>query len=285
MEIWLNPDCSKCRTAVGLLDAVGAQYTVRRYLDDPPTPDELRDVLRRLGLEPWDLARTGEPVATELGLAQWPRTPEARERWIAALAAHPVLVQRPVIVADDGTAVLGRTPQAVADAAGRRRESRSTVRVLLVDPAGRVLLLHDSDPGLPGTDWWITPGGGIDPGESELDAVVREIAEETGHALAPGDVLGPLARRHVRHGYSDKVVEQDDAFYAARVPAFELDTAGHTEDEQLTLLGHHWWTRAELADTAETVWPEALAELLDLLERPGSWPVELPTVEESSVAI
>ena len=113
MEIWLNPACSKCRTAVSLLDAAGAEYTVRRYLDDPPSVDELRDVLARLGLEPWDITRTGETVAIELGLRDWSRDAASRDRWIDALAAHPELIQRPIITADDGTAVVARTDDAV----------------------------------------------------------------------------------------------------------------------------------------------------------------------------
>jgi len=48
MEIWINPRCSKCRIAQETLDAAGAEYTVRRYLDDPPTAQELRDILQRL---------------------------------------------------------------------------------------------------------------------------------------------------------------------------------------------------------------------------------------------
>ena len=113
MEIWVNPRCSKCRSALSMLDEAGAEYTVRRYLDDPPTATELTDVLGRLGLEPWDVARTGEAVATELGLGAWSRTPADRARWIEAMAANPVLIQRPIITADDGTAVVGRSPDSV----------------------------------------------------------------------------------------------------------------------------------------------------------------------------
>ena len=113
MEIWVNPACSKCRSALSLLDDAGVEYTVRRYLDDPPSPAELRDVLARLGLEPWDVTRTGEAEARELGVGQWPRDAATRERWIAALAEHPKLIQRPIITADDGTAVVGRTEDAV----------------------------------------------------------------------------------------------------------------------------------------------------------------------------
>lgn len=113
MEIWVNPKCSKCRSAVSLLDEAGAEYTVRRYLDDPPTAEELAAVLDRLGLEPWDVARTGEAVAKELGLGSWERTPETRGRWIDAMVEHPILIQRPIITADDGTTVVGRSEEAV----------------------------------------------------------------------------------------------------------------------------------------------------------------------------
>ncbi len=121
MEIWINPACSKCRTAIGLLDAEGADYTVRRYLEDVPTEDEIRVVLERLGLEPWDVTRTQEAVAKELGLKEWARDASARDRWIAALAEHPRLIQRPIITADDGTAVVARTDEAVQEALTRSK--------------------------------------------------------------------------------------------------------------------------------------------------------------------
>ena len=105
MEIWLNPACSKCRTAVAELDAAGVEYTVRRYLDDPPTAAELGEVVARLGLEPWDVAR--DKVAREEGI-DLPRDPGHRDDWLAALAAHPRALQRPIITAADGTTVVGR---------------------------------------------------------------------------------------------------------------------------------------------------------------------------------
>ncbi|WP_055535848.1 arsenate reductase family protein [Streptomyces graminilatus] len=120
MEIWINPACSKCRGALSLLDAEGAEYTVRRYLDDVPTEAEIRDVLDRLGLEPWDITRTQEAVAKELGVREWGREAADRERWVAALAAHPKLIQRPIITAEDGSAVVGRSEEAVRDAIARR---------------------------------------------------------------------------------------------------------------------------------------------------------------------
>ncbi|MFF7383955.1 ArsC/Spx/MgsR family protein [Streptomyces griseoluteus] len=119
MEIWINPACSKCRGALDVLDAEGAAYTVRRYLEDVPSAEEIRELLGRLGLEPWDIARTGEGVAGELGMREWARDTKTRERWLSALAEHPVLLQRPVITAEDGTALVARSAEAVRDALRR----------------------------------------------------------------------------------------------------------------------------------------------------------------------
>ncbi len=108
MEIWVNPACSKCAIALDTLAEAGLDPGQRRYLEQAPTAEELRDVLRRLRLEPWDITRLGEPAAAELQMASWPRD---RERWIATLAEHPVLIQRPILLLDDGTALVGRTEQ------------------------------------------------------------------------------------------------------------------------------------------------------------------------------
>ncbi|MCM2391063.1 ArsC/Spx/MgsR family protein [Streptomyces albipurpureus] len=123
MEIWINPACSKCRSALDLLDGEGARYTVRRYLEDVPSEDEIREVLGRLTLEPWDIARSQEPEAKALGLAEWAREDGSRERWIEALARHPRLIQRPIITADDGTAVVARDDEAVREALRRQGDA------------------------------------------------------------------------------------------------------------------------------------------------------------------
>ncbi len=171
-----------------------------------------------------------------------------------------------------------------ADPADRPVRRRATVRVLVCDEADRLLLFCDSDPGT-GQQWWITPGGGIDDGETELAAVRRELAEETGLQVAPEQVIGPIARRRVWHGYSDQVVDQHDTFFAVRVPRFAVDTSGFTDEELVTVQGSRWWTVAETVASPERVWPALLPDLVDLLERPEDWPVALPTVEESSVAV
>ena len=143
----------------------------------------------------------------------------------------------------------------------RPLRTRRTVRILVIDDRDRVLLFRDSDPGRPGVHWWMTPGGGIDPGETELEAAVRELEEETGLAITSDELLGPILRRRVVHGYSDVVINQHDVFHACWVPAFEVSDAGHTEEERITMTSHRWWTRGELADTTDAVWPPILPDL------------------------
>ena len=110
LEYWHNPRCSKSRAGKELLDSAGAEYTERRYVDDAPTAEELDRVLTALGKEPWDIVRMGEPVAQELGLKS---APKDRAAWIETMVAHPILIERPILVTDDGRAVLGRPPEAL----------------------------------------------------------------------------------------------------------------------------------------------------------------------------
>ena len=110
VTIWHNPRCSKSRQTMALLTEAGLEPEVRRYLDDPPTADELRRVLDLLDMTPWDLVRMGEDEARELGLRDWGH--DDPDRWIDAMVAHPRLIERPVVITDD-RAVLGRPPSAV----------------------------------------------------------------------------------------------------------------------------------------------------------------------------
>ncbi|UGT66884.1 arsenate reductase family protein [Nocardia gipuzkoensis] len=114
-EIWHNPRCTKSRNATAFLDEAGVDYTVRKYLDQPPTAAELREVLRRLGAEPWDITRTGEQIAVDLGMASWGRTAADRDRWIEALVEHPRLIQRPIVLTAEGGAVVARDDATLRD--------------------------------------------------------------------------------------------------------------------------------------------------------------------------
>jgi arsenate reductase len=110
VDLWHNPRCSKSRAAKAILDERGVAYVERRYLDDAPTAEELDRVLTALGKEPWEIARLGEDVAAELDMSGWEHD---RGKWIDAMVAHPILIERPILVADDGRAVLGRPPEDV----------------------------------------------------------------------------------------------------------------------------------------------------------------------------
>ncbi|MGH3414168.1 MAG: ArsC/Spx/MgsR family protein [Marmoricola sp.] len=116
MEVWVNPACSKCRTAKAALDEAGIAYSERRYLDDPPTAQELAGVLDRLGLQPWDVAR--EKETREAGITL-PRDATHRDDWIAAMVADPITIQRPIITADDGTTVIARDPGTLDEVVAR----------------------------------------------------------------------------------------------------------------------------------------------------------------------
>lgn len=121
MEVWFNPSCSKCRTARDQLDEAGVPYTLRRYLDEPPTEAELRAALAALGLQPWDITRMSEPLARELGLKDMAKDADA---WIRLLAGHPRLIQRPLVLTDDGRAWIARDGETLTEvvAAARRPE-------------------------------------------------------------------------------------------------------------------------------------------------------------------
>ena len=112
LTIWHNQRCSKSRGAKEILEEAGVAFEERRYLEQPPTAEELDDVLTALGKEPWEVARLGEDVAKELRLRD---EPHDRARWIELMVAHPVLIERPIIVTADGRAVLGRPPESVRE--------------------------------------------------------------------------------------------------------------------------------------------------------------------------
>ncbi len=108
-EIWHNPRCSKSRQTLALLQDRG-DVNVRLYLQDAPTADEISTALKALSLPAAKLMRRGEAVFKELSLAK--ETDEAK--LIAAMAAHPILIERPMVFAN-GKAALGRPPEAVLD--------------------------------------------------------------------------------------------------------------------------------------------------------------------------
>jgi arsenate reductase len=109
LTIFHNPRCSKSREALRLIEAQGLEPRVIRYLDDPPDAATLEALLGMLGIEPRALMRTKEAEYGALGLDD---PGLSREALIAAMVAHPRLIERPVVV-KDGKAVIGRPPERV----------------------------------------------------------------------------------------------------------------------------------------------------------------------------
>lgn len=137
---------------------------------------------------------------------------------------------------------------------------RDAARVIVLDEDDRVLLLRQSDPGLPG--WcWTLPGGGLDPGEEPADAARRELLEETGLRC---DRLGPCVwRRTVQFRFAGVERDQHELIYVARVSAGEpRDALRHTEIELASLGEERWWTLAEIAASGEEFVPAQLGSLL-----------------------
>jgi len=99
--VWHNPRCSKSRNGIKYLDEKGVEYTVRRYLEETPTPEEIKELLKKLGMAPRELMRTKETIYRELGL----KDVEEDERLIEAMAEHPRLIERPVVIRGDRAVV------------------------------------------------------------------------------------------------------------------------------------------------------------------------------------
>ena len=109
VTVWHNSRCSKSRSTCSLLAEKGIEPEVRSYLDDPPSRHELEEVVAMLGGDPRVLVRRGEPEYAQLGLAD-----ADDDAVLDALAAHPRLIERPVVISS-GRAAIGRPPEAVLE--------------------------------------------------------------------------------------------------------------------------------------------------------------------------
>ncbi|WP_417792294.1 arsenate reductase (glutaredoxin) [Stutzerimonas xanthomarina] len=109
--LYHNPRCSKSRNALELLEQRGLSPSVVRYLETPPSADELKQILARLGISPRQLLRSSEEDYKTLNLADPALTDE---QIIDAMVAHPKLIERPILVAGD-VAVIGRPPEKVLE--------------------------------------------------------------------------------------------------------------------------------------------------------------------------
>ena len=142
---------------------------------------------------------------------------------------------------------------------------RVGARVLLIDARRRVLLLHERIDDRGRTfEHWLTPGGGVEPGESLTDAAVRETYEETGlHVELPEDAE-VVHRQRRSWSWGGVSYDQTDHYFLADVGATPPVThPGFTPMEQLTIVGRRWWASSEVRGSDATFIPPDLAELLD----------------------
>ena len=107
--LYFNPKCGSCRKALDLLKGRNVEPALRFYLKEPPTVPEMEALLKKLNMEPADLARKKEPVYKELGLGSKPRS---REAWVKILVENPILIERPIAVRGR-RAVVARPPEKV----------------------------------------------------------------------------------------------------------------------------------------------------------------------------
>lgn len=149
---------------------------------------------------------------------------------------------------------------------------RHAARVLLIDPEDRVLLFRFVDP-VSAAPFWITPGGGLENGETFEQAAERELREETG--LAADGQLGPCVwtRTHdIRYGH--RRFRQHERFLPLRTESTLIDTSRMHDYETTDLTEHRWWSAAEITASDERFAPRRLGELLDGLLRAPAWPAE-----------
>ncbi len=124
---------------------------------------------------------------------------------------------------------------------------RSTARVLPVDPAGRVLLLHGWDPHHPESPYWFTIGGAVAGDETLAEAGARELFEETGIRVEPAALGDPVHADTIEFDWGGLHLVQEQTFFALRVDDTTVTFGGHDTWELKTIDDHRWWHPEALA--------------------------------------
>ena len=110
IRIYHNPRCSKSRSACALIAENGIAAEVVEYLQTPPSKEELRALLKKLGMKPGELVRQGEVEFK----AHYAGRVLTDEEWLDAMVTHPILIERPIVVCGD-KAVVARPPERVLE--------------------------------------------------------------------------------------------------------------------------------------------------------------------------
>jgi 8-oxo-dGTP diphosphatase len=142
--------------------------------------------------------------------------------------------------------------------------SRPSARLLVLNSSGRLLLFRfvHKRGALAGQDYWATPGGGVEDGETFEQAALRELREETG--IQVEDIGPELGRREFVLQLPDgERVMADERFFLVRLEDASLSRDGWTAQEAEVMADHKWWSQDELAQTSATVWPENLLAMLN----------------------
>ena len=108
--IYYNPKCSKCRTTLEILNSKGVEPKIIEYLKNPPTKDELNEIINKLKIRPSELVRVKEEKAIELGISAEDNL--THDQWLSIMTENSVLIERPIVISEKG-AVIGRPPENV----------------------------------------------------------------------------------------------------------------------------------------------------------------------------
>ncbi|MBM7785792.1 NUDIX hydrolase [Tenggerimyces flavus] len=142
---------------------------------------------------------------------------------------------------------------------------RTAVRLVLLDAADQLLVFHTHDPNYPELgQWWELPGGGLDKGETYLEAAVRELREETGLVITPDEVGPPSWRRVSSFIYRTERRLQSEVIVKVRLTAVapDIDESQREEHEADDYTGFRWMPLAEVLVSSERFYPGRLPELL-----------------------
>jgi len=127
------------------------------------------------------------------------------------------------------------------------RTRRTAARVLPVSPDGAVLLLQERDPAHPDAPYWSSIGGGVDPGETLVEAAVRELREETGIVVVAAQLLGPLGSFEHAYSFAGRDFLSDNTCFAVPMPReVSVSFDGLVPEEVGNVLGSRWWHVEEL---------------------------------------